>query len=78
MPRYQLRLHGMSRIESIDVNLTEAYMEQGDFVDRGHFSLETLTLLLVLKARCDKVSECESFAKLRQSHCAVGIDTLIK
>lgn len=29
-----------------------AYIFMGDFVDRGHNSVETLTLLLCLKARC--------------------------
>lgn len=36
-----------------------AYIFMGDFVDRGHNSVETLTLLLCLKARC--VRERESW-----------------
>lgn len=38
-----------------DVSCSSEHVLQGDFVDRGYYSLETVSLLLALKARCSQV-----------------------
>ena len=48
-----LNIGDTDKVFCINCSNGEQLMLQGDFVDRGYYSLETFTLLMCLKARFD-------------------------